>query len=117
MSIIHCIMPYFNYADMSESISSVIDEIEKEGSPTDRAALLASFISVTSRLLTSSLQRVCFDLFSSGMTTYDIAELIGMSQRSVKRMIAARATSIGAPNPLIRETVSSSIDIRDFVKN
>jgi hypothetical protein len=110
-------VPYFNYADISESISSVIDEIEKERDPYDRSRLLQSFIAVTSSRLTSSLQRLCFDLFKTGMTTSDIATEIGMSQRAVKRLITARATSMGVPNPLVSELVSEYVDIRSLVKN
>jgi DNA-directed RNA polymerase specialized sigma subunit len=110
-------VPYFKYADISESISAVIDEIEKERDPHDRSRLLQSFMSVASSRLTSSLQRLCFDLFKEGMTTSDIANEIGMSQRAVKRLISARATTIGVPNPLVAELVNDHIDIRSLVKN
>lgn len=110
-------MPYFNYADVSESISAVIDEIEKERDPLDRSRLLKSFIETTSTLLTSSMQRLCFDLFKAGLQTSEIADQTGLSQRAVKRLIGARATSIGVPNPLIAERIDSSIDIRALVKH
>lgn len=110
-------MTYFKYADMSEAIASVIDEIEKERDPKDRAVMLNSFMKATSQLLTSSMQRLAYELFLVGMATSDIASDIGMSHRAVKRLIAGRAKSLGVANPMVPEPVTSFIDIRTLVKN
>jgi DNA-directed RNA polymerase specialized sigma24 family protein len=109
-------MAYFNSADISESIARVLDEIEKERDPNDRVGLLNAFMRTTSQILTSSLQRVTYDLYLQGITTSDIANSLGMSQRAVKRLIAGRARATGAPNPLLQHDIEGFVDIRELVK-
>ena len=109
-------MTYFKHSGIGDSVARIIEEIETEPSTDTRAELLCEMMDAISGQLAGSLERICFAMKMSGKPSDVIAIKLGISERSVKRLIRKRSASLGVRNPLEQISVSASVDIRDLVK-
>lgn len=110
-------MAYFKQSDVGDSIARILGEIDGEPNLERRCELVIAFMASGSGLLTSTVERLCYEMRISGIPVDVIAVKIGISTRAVKRMVRRRAESLGVRNPLKQISVDEYIDIREFINS
>jgi hypothetical protein len=108
-------MAYFKQSDIGDSIARILGEIESEPNLEHRCELIVAVMESGSGLLTSTVERLCYEMRVSGTPVDVIAVKIGISTRAVKRLVRRRAELLGVRNPLKQISIDEYIDIREFI--
>lgn len=115
MHIVPCIMAYVKYSDMTDSVASLVETINREPNMQLKTESLVALIDSFNSSVTDCMSRTCYELKSQGIATDIIATRLSISQRAVLRMIRRYSQKTGYFSPLDRITINGYFDIRDYL--
>lgn len=98
-----------------DSIHDMFAFVEAEPDPQSRAAMLNSMQQTFISALAFQYGRTAYELKTAGWNTGQISDLLELSERRIKRLIADYSSETGNWNPLQRRTSSGAIDISHLV--
>lgn len=98
-----------------DSIHDMFAFVEAEQNPQSRAAMLNSMQQIFISALAFQYGRTAYELKTAGWNTGQISDLLELSERRIKRLIADYSSETGNWNPLQRRTSSGAIDISHLV--
>lgn len=108
-------MAYVKYSDMTDSIASLVETINREPNMQLKTESLVALMDSFSSSITDCISRICYEQKSQGVATDIIATQLNISQRAVLRMIRRYSKKTGYFSPLDRITINGYFDIRDYI--
>lgn len=98
-----------------DAVSDAFAAVEAEASPQNRASILASLHEEFMRHFLMQYERTAYELKKDGWNVGQISDLLGFSERRIKRLVSDYSKRTGAWNLLSRRNGDGAIDISHLV--
>lgn len=98
-----------------DAIADSFAEVDAELNPLVRAEMLKTIQEDFLNRIINHYERLAYELKMDGWVTGQIADLTGLSERRIKRMLSDYANRTGVWNPLMHRSGEGAIDISNLV--